>query len=98
MYRKTLIITTLLLLLSLALVTGVEAKVNKYTFNDVSIDDTVVEITASVKTTNKGEFSVCDYYSDDWIDYLGQYQEATSAGDDAGQVLDFCVSHFDDRT
>lgn len=97
MRKKMLIFAALSLVLSFALATGVQAKVTKYTFNDVDIDGTIVEIEASVKTTNKGDFSICTYFSDDYADYLGQYEEAVEAGDTAEEVLDFCVANFDDR-
>jgi hypothetical protein len=98
MSKKTLIVTSLLIILTLALATVALAKNTKYTFNDVDIDGTIVEITAGVKETNKGDFSNCSYFSDDYIDYLGYYEEAVKAGDTAEEVLAFCVDNFDDRT
>lgn len=77
--------------------TPVSAAATKYGFNDVVIDGQVVEIEASVKNTRRGAYSTCNYYSDNYIDYLGMYAEATLAGTTAQQVLDFCVGHFSDR-
>jgi hypothetical protein len=98
MYKKIALATSLALILTLALVTVVHAKVTKYTFNDVDIDETIVEIEAGVKTTNKGDFSNCSYFSDDYQESLGYYQEAVFAGDTADEVLAFCVENFDERT
>lgn len=96
MSKKTLILTSLLILLTFALATVAQAANTKYTFNDVVIDGEIVEIEAGVKTTKKSDFSNCSYFTDDYIDYLGYYEEAVSAGDTADEVLDFCVSHFDE--
>ena len=86
------------LFLSLGLLTvPVLAGVTKYTFNDVAVNETLVEITASVKDTNKSDYSTCSYFSDDYIEYLGMYSEAVLAGSTAQQVLDFCIMHFYDR-
>ena len=95
MRRRMLLLVTLLLLLAFATTVAVQAKTTKYTFNDVNVDDdTVVEIEASVKITKKNEYSNCSYYSDDYGEWLGNYQVDESAGDTAEAVLDFCVANF----
>ena len=97
MRRKILVITTLLLLLVFATAVAVQAKNTKYTFNDVQIEEQIVEIEAGVKETKKSDYSNCNYYTDDYEDFLGYYQEDVSAGDTAEEVLEFCVDHFGDR-
>lgn len=98
MRTKKLVILGLLIVLTLAFATTAYAGVTKYTFNDVDIDATIVEIEASVKTVKKGDYSTCSYYSDDYIDYLGYYEDDVLAGETAEEVLAFCVDHFDERT
>jgi hypothetical protein len=89
---------TLVLVLLLVFATTALAKTTKFGFNDVDIDGTIVEIEAGVKTTNKGDFSQCSYFSDDYADYLGQFADDVFAGDSAEKVLAFCVDNFDNRT
>lgn len=91
--KKLIVIAVLFVMLATA--TTVLAKTDKYTFNDVTIDDQTVEIEASVKSNNKGDFSSCSYFSDDYADYLGAYQADVFAGDSAEDVLAFCVDNFD---
>lgn len=97
MLRKTLAFASAMILIILVLATTVQAANTQYTFNDVEIGEQIVEIEASVKMTNKSDFSTCSYYSDDYMEYLGYYQEAVSAGNTAADALDFCVAHFGDR-
>lgn len=98
MHRKILILTSLMILLTFTFVSVVQAAVTKYTFNDVDTDGMIVEIEASVKDNNKGKFSQCTYFSDDYEDALGYYSDAIVAGDTAEEVLAFCVEHFYERT
>ena len=97
MRKKILILTSLMILFTFGFATVVQAATTKYSFNDVNIDGTIVEIEASVKDNNKGDFSQCTYFSDDYQEALGYYSEPVVAGDSAGAVLDFCVAHFDER-
>ena len=98
MLKKVAILGILLVLLAFPMATVVRAATTKYTFNNVTINDRIVEIEASVKSTNNSGFSTCSYYSDDYLSYLGYYDEAVVAGTTSQEVLNFCVSHFDDRT
>lgn len=99
MRKKLLLFAALTLLLSFAVATAVHAAATKYSFEDVVIDGQTVEIEASVKTHNKKpDFSQCTYFSEDYQSALGYYSDDVNAGDTAGDVLDFCVSHFDERT
>ena len=98
MLKRALVTTSLVALAALLLATGVQAGQTKYTFNDVTIGETVVEIEAAVKDTKKNDYSSCSYYSDDYGTWLGDYQDEVFAGETADQVESFCVEHFDDRT
>lgn len=98
MPKKTLIFVSLLILLTFALAAVAQAANTKYTFNDVDIDGTIVEIEAGVKNTNKNDYSNCTYFTDDYRDVLGYYADAVDAGDTAEEVLEFCVTHFDEAT
>ena len=98
-----LLVLSLLLLPSFALAgkkgPGKPADDGKYTFVDVVLEDgTVIEIEAAVKDTKKNDHSRCDYFSDDYVDWLGAYEEPVAVGPDADTVLAFCVDHFDDRS
>lgn len=68
----------------------IAAKPQKLTFNDVTYpDSTVGEIEATVKTN----YTTCRYFSDDYLAYLGRYDEAVMAGD----VLQFCLDNYFNR-
>ncbi len=95
--RRSSLLIILVLVLALLVSGTVLAAKEKYTFNDVDIEGTIVEIEASVKSVNKGDFSTCSYYADDYAYYLGFYTADESAGDTAEDVLAFCVDNFDDR-
>mgnify|MGYP001564595211 CR=1 FL=1 len=69
----------------------------KYTFNDVDIDGVIVEITAGVKDTAHNDFTRCDYFSDNYLEWLGYYGEPVAVSGEAA-AHDFCVGHFVDRT
>ena len=79
---------------------AVSAKTYKFTFNNVTFSDgTMGVIEASSKQTgNSSVFTVCDYYSSDWSNYLGQYQDPTFFSSDAATVEQFCLDHYADRT
>ena len=98
MRRRVVISAAVILLLALAFTSVALAATNKYSFNDVVIDDQKVEITASVKDNNKGKYTQCTYFSDDYLTFLGEYAEPVAAGATAEEVLAFCVEHFDERT
>lgn len=92
------ILAGLLVVLSLVCATAGYAAVTKYTFNDVSIGEQIVEIEAAVKSVKKGDFSTCSYCADDDQECLGYDEDDVFAGATAEEVLDFCVDHFEDRT
>lgn len=76
------------------------AKVTKFTFNDVMYPDgTTGEIEASVKSTNKSHLTYCGYFSDDYQESLGYYEEFSeaTASTDPGEVESFCLESFDER-
>lgn len=75
----------------------VSAAVSKYTFNDVAIDGQVVEIEATVKQNKRTDVARCDYYADDYAEWLGYYEEAVSISMDSNNVEAFCADHFVDR-
>ena len=84
---------------TLALAGTAQAKVTKYTFNDVAFPDgTSGEIEASVKTTNKSQLVYCGYFSSGYADSLGYYQQFTdSPPTTADGVETFCLDHYGDR-
>lgn len=76
------------------------AGVTKATFRDVTFPDgqTGVITVASKITGNGSTHTTCDYYTDNFVTYLGQYQDATFASADPATLRDFCLSHFNNRT
>ena len=75
------------------------ANVFKFTFSDVSYPDgRVGTIQASVKTTKKGTVTVCDYYTNPNDQSAGEFQGDDNTSTDAVDVLNYCESHFADRT
>ena len=93
------LVVFVVLVAMLATATTAFAKTNKFTFNDVVIGEQVVEIQAGVKTTGNGSsYTVCSYFSDDYAEFLGEFEEAVSGGDTAEEVLAFCVANFDKRS
>lgn len=86
-----------ILLLGLLATPVLAANITKYTFNDIVISNQVVEIEASVKGTRKSGYSTCNYYSDNYIQYLGLYAKAVFAGSTAQQVRDYCIAHYSER-
>jgi len=69
----------------------------KYTFNNVDIGGTVVEIEAVVKDTAHSDFTRCDFFSNDYVAWLGFYGEPVALSG-ATAVQNFCIGHFADRT
>lgn len=98
MLKKLTLITLSVVMASLLATSAVIAANTKYEFSDVVIGDQIVEIEASVKDNKKSEFSTCSYYSDDYEEFLGQYQEDVIAGETAEEVKDFCVENFENRS
>jgi len=89
--KKYIIVAILALMPVLA-----SAAVIKYTFSDVDINGQITEIEAVVKDTRKNDFVRCDYYSDNYAEWLGYYSDAISGdGSDADVVESFCVDNFD---
>ena len=97
MLRKTLILAVLVALLALPLAGTAFAKVEKYTFTNVQIDNQLVTIYASLKTVNKGDFTHCDYHDANTGDFLGYYQAPTTNVVTEEDVFNFCVNNFDNR-
>lgn len=75
------------------------AKTFKFTFSNVIFSDgTSGVIEAGTKQTgNSSVFSVCDYYSDAYINYLGQYQDSTFFSSNPDTMRQFCLEHYADR-
>jgi hypothetical protein len=97
MRKQWVLFAVILLAAAFFMVGSAHAAVTKYTFNDIDVEDTIVEIAASVKVTNKVAFSTCSYFADDYAGYLGYYAEDVAAGSTADEVLAFCVANFDAR-
>lgn len=97
MRKEWTVVAAILIIALFALAGTAQAAVTKYTFNDVDIDGTIIEIEASVKKTNKADFSTCSYFSDGYLDYLGYYEAPVAAGDGAEEVQASCVESFDER-
>lgn len=93
---KRLLIILVLVLLMIPAVAS--ASVNKFGFNDLTFPDgTLGELKAGSKITNKGDFTSCSYFSDDYQDYLGYFQSSEFASEDAGEVLAFCLANYGNR-
>ena len=74
------------------------AGVTKANFPNVTFPDgTTGNITAGSKITNKDLFTVCDYFSSNYGQYLGMFQTPDFATDDPAALQDFCLSHYADR-
>ena len=71
----------------------------KFTFENVAFPNgTVGTIQAASKTTgNGGTLTNCGFY-DSAGKYLGQFQSASFASQDAADVRQFCLANFDNRT
>ena len=105
MNRKMLVVVVALMIIALSVPTIVaSAKTLKFTFQDVTLTDSTgtVEhgvIEASTKQVGNGsQYIVCDYYTENWATYLGQYQDATFFSSDPDTVKNFCIQHYPDRT
>ncbi|HEX5502562.1 MAG TPA: hypothetical protein VFW96_08050 [Thermomicrobiales bacterium] len=71
------------------------SNVTKSTFDNVTFSDgTTGVIEAGVKTVNKGSFTTCDFYSADYVTYLGMFEAATAPDN----VEQFCLDNFANRT
>ena len=55
-------------------------------------------IQVSVRATNKGTVTVCDFYSSPDDKWLGVYQGNDNTSTDAVVVRDYALSHYADRT
>ena len=74
------------------------ATVTKYTFNNVVMpDNTITEVQAVVRNDTRNPNSRCDYYTDNYVAWLGYYMAPVVAGTDTATVLNFCVNHFGDK-
>ena len=94
MFKKLTLIALSVVVASLLITSAAIAAKTKYEFSDVLIDDQTVEIEASFKDNKNNNFSSCSYYSDDYEEWLGQYQEDVVAGELADEVEQFCVNNF----
>lgn len=84
-----------LVLLPAAVLAG---NVTKFTFAPVTFPDgTTGVIEASSKTTNKSTVTVCEYYTDGHVTYLGQFQSSTFASTDPAAVEQFCLANYANR-
>jgi hypothetical protein len=55
-------------------------------------------IEAGSKRTGGGStFTVCDYYTAGYAEYLGQFESDEFASSEADAVLSFCVDHAAER-
>jgi hypothetical protein len=97
--NKVKMLAMVVLTLALLIPTSVaSAKTFKFTFDPVTFSDgTQGVIEAGTKEVNKGDFTVCDYYTTGYLDYLGQYQNATFFSSDASTLENFCLAHYADR-
>ena len=93
MNKQTLVLITLGVMLP-SLVLAARAS---YTFSNVVINDTTIEIEAVVKDTKKNDHSRCDYFSNDYVDWLGHYSEPVAAGSNAATVESFCIDNFNNK-
>ena len=97
---RQLLVVAVMLAAALVLAAAAAAEVTKFTFQDVTYSDgTTGEIEASVKNTNKSHLTYCGYFSDDYRESLGYYQEfsETTASTDPDVVRAFCLENFDER-
>jgi hypothetical protein len=95
----SLLLAAMFVVLVLA-VPALAGSVSKLTFDNVTYPDgTTGVIEASVKVVNKSGTTVCDYYSDNHVAFLGQYQQVGGfAATDPAQVEQFCLDNFANRT
>jgi len=102
MTKRAAVVLALVVVATLALSGVALAKTFKFTFEDVTLTDgdLVVEngvIEASTKETKKTTFTNCNYYTEDYEAFLGQFQSDDFFSDDAGEVEEFCVDNFENR-
>lgn len=97
MFTKTSLAAIPSVIIALGSAAVARADNTKYTFNDVEIDDRIVEIEAGVKSTKKNDVSDCTYFSDNYATFLGYYEDDVFAGATADEVLQFCIENFDER-
>ncbi len=75
-----------------------KTSVDKFTFTNVTFpDDTQGNIAAGSKHNNKGDVTVCDYYTVGFQDYLGQFQSDAFSSSNPDDVLAFCLAHYAER-
>jgi len=102
MTKRAAMVLAVVVAATLALSGVALAKTFKFTFEDVTLTDGdfVVEngvIEAATKETKKSVFTNCNYYTEDYQEYLGQFQSEEFFSDDNGEVEDFCVNNFENR-
>ena len=109
MNRRIVLIVTFVIA-GLLIVSGVAlAKMNKFTFEGVTlvdgdqvVENGVIEVASKLTQKNKNadptELTTCSYYTEDYQTYLGQFQgEAFFARDEEDAARDFCVNNYPDR-
>jgi hypothetical protein len=95
MKNKVFVLFAIVLLGSSVLM--LQAGVKKYTFaNETFSDGTTGTIRAGVKTTNKTQVTVCDYYAEPNDQYLGQFQ-GDFASNNPGAVEQYCLDNYSSR-
>lgn len=95
--RKVLIVAILAALLPVSISA---AGATKFTFDDVTFSDgTTGVIEASSKVNQKNTATTCNYYTDDYDEYLGYFytNEVGFTEDQVDEVRQFCLDHFEDR-
>lgn len=99
MKRILAVVAVLAILLPATVMAGNAGFNSKFTFADVTFSDgTSGVIEAGSKRTNKSDFTTCEYYTDGYLNYLGQYQESGVSSNDAGVIEEFCLDNYVDRT
>lgn len=75
------------------------AATSKFTFDGVTFSDgTAGVIEAGVKVVRKGTVTVCDYYTEGHVTYLGQFQSNEFASSDPDTVKQFCLDNYVNRS
>lgn len=71
---------------------------NKFTFDPVTFSDgTSGTIEAGSKQVDNSTFTSCNYYSDDYAQYLGSFKSDGFASPDADEVEAYCLENYVNR-
>lgn len=78
--------------------------VEKFTFTGVTLVDAeqvfenaVIEATSREKEGTKQDFTNCSYYTEGYLEYLGQFGSGDFASHDPAAVEAFCTENFPNR-